>query len=160
MTTPDVPKTADLVQRLADLTAKMAGKVRELNAAIPLAPNELRDRLVNNFLELRGNWSASKGLLEQWEPGLKTPAEEGSHVDLLKQTRLHIEIVVTEGYIADADRMLAALRASEAPPSPNESPADIPSPAHDLSDQRPSWWSRTADLLTKLIFGRKNVLPK
>jgi hypothetical protein len=54
MTTPDAPKTADLVQRLADLTAKMAGKVRELNAAIPLAPNELRDRLVNNFLELRG----------------------------------------------------------------------------------------------------------
>jgi hypothetical protein len=54
MTTPDAPKTADLVQQLADLTAKMAGKVRELNEAIPLAPNEPRDRLVKNFLELRG----------------------------------------------------------------------------------------------------------
>jgi len=147
MTTPDAPKTADLVQRLADLTAKMTGKLRELDEAILLASHELRDRLVKELPELRGKWSTSKGLLEQWV---------SSSADLLKQTRLNLAIGRTEGYIADADRMLAALRPSEAPPSPTEHPADIPPPAHDLSDQRPSFW----DLLTRWLFRRRNVLPK
>jgi hypothetical protein len=79
---------------------------------------------------------------------------------LLKQTRLNIEIGQTEDYIAEADQMLASLRTSEAPPSPNENPVDIPPPDHDLWDRGPSFWNQTINFLSKLTLGRRNVLPK